>query len=224
MFGITNFNIIMVNKYGKRFTNEADTYDIFYRALTAHDVVKREYPNVPCYTIFDEATRLESPAGDWFNNTYVFGDEKVWSADNSAEIERGWIKMGDTLAELSTKVGLDPAALEETVKTFNQYCANGEDPEFARFPRTLLPLGSGPYYAIEGWPGVWDTFGSLKIDPKARVLSPSGEPVKRLYAAGTNGLGSIGFYYIGGGCIADAVAFGRLAGRTAAAETSWDAA
>jgi succinate dehydrogenase/fumarate reductase flavoprotein subunit len=52
------------------------------------------------------------------------------------------------------------------------------------------------------------------------VLDMDGQPIPRLYAAGE--LGSIwGVLYQGGSNNAESIAFGRIAGRNAAAESPW---
>jgi succinate dehydrogenase/fumarate reductase flavoprotein subunit len=49
------------------------------------------------------------------------------------------------------------------------------------------------------------------------VIDVNGNPIKRLYSAGE--LGSIwGILYPGGGNVTEALSFGRIAGRNAAAE------
>jgi predicted oxidoreductase len=55
---------------------------------------------------------------------------------------------------------------------------------------------------------------------ESRVLDMDGQPIPRLYAAGE--LGSIwGVLYQGGSNNAESIAFGRIAGRNAAAESPW---
>jgi predicted oxidoreductase len=52
-------------------------------------------------------------------------------------------------------------------------------------------------------------------------MRPDGTPIARLYSAGE--LGSIYSYlYQGTGNIGECLAFGRISGRNAAAETPWD--
>ncbi len=43
-----------------------------------------------------------------------------WSADNGAEVAKGWIKRAGSIAGLAGEIGLDPAVLEETVARWNR--------------------------------------------------------------------------------------------------------
>lgn len=142
-----------------------------------------------------------------------------WSDDNSAELARGWIKKADTTPELSKKIGIDAAALEETVSRWNRHCAEGRDADFGR-KRMLSPIESAPFYAIEIAPAFVNTQGGPRRNERGQILRPDGSPIKRLYSAGE--LGSIyGYLYQGGGNLGECMAFGRISGRNAVAEQPW---
>ena len=79
-----------------------------------------------------------------------------------------------------------------------------------------MPLEAGRRYAIETWPGVAGTTGGPRHDERARVVRPGGEPVPGLYAAGAVSL-VWGHLIEHGGGLTDAIVFGRIAGREAAA-------
>jgi succinate dehydrogenase/fumarate reductase flavoprotein subunit len=140
-----------------------------------------------------------------------------WSADNSAEIEKGWIKAADSIAALAGEVNMRPDYLQSTISQYNVNCVGGYDPEFGRSTNTLIPIARSPYYAISLWPSLYNTQGGPKRNGKAQVLDVWGKPIKRLYSAGE--LGSLWHRnYPGGGNVSEALAFGRIAGRNAVAE------
>ena len=56
-----------------------------------------------------------------------------------------------------------------------------------------------------------------------QVLDPAGNPIPRLYAAGSFGNIAGHTYGITGGNNAENMVWGRIGGRNAAAETPWDA-
>jgi succinate dehydrogenase/fumarate reductase flavoprotein subunit len=86
-----------------------------------------------------------------------------------------------------------------------------------RAPDSLVPLGRPPYYALELWPCLFNTQGGPKRNAGAQVLDVWGRPIKRLYSAGE--LGSLWHRnYPGAGNVSEALAFGRIAGKNAAAE------
>jgi len=142
-----------------------------------------------------------------------------WSEDNSAELAKGWVKRADTLAGLAALLGLDPAALADTVGRWNRYCDAKHDPEFGR-SLMLEPIADGPFYAVELSPSMLNTQGGPRRNEKGQIVRPDGTPIPRLYSAGE--LGSIYSYlYQGTGNIGECLAFGRISGRNAAAETPW---
>jgi succinate dehydrogenase/fumarate reductase flavoprotein subunit len=142
-----------------------------------------------------------------------------WSKDNSTELAKGWIKAADSLTALAATVGLDPATLVDTVNRWNHGCEAKHD---AQFGRTLMlaPIVAKPFYAIELSPSMLNTQGGPRRNENAQIVRPDGTPIPRLYSAGE--LGSIYSYlYQGTGNIGECLAFGRIAGRNAAAETPW---
>ena len=142
-------------------------------------------------------------------------EKYVWSEDNLAEIERGWIVASDTLSGLAGKLGLHPEGLEKSVALYNRYCDAGLDEQFNREPTTLVPLRSAPYYGFVSEPILAWSNGGPRRDANARVLGVSGQVIEGLFAAG-NVSSTYSWCKDGGFHIADALAFGRIAGRTAA--------
>jgi len=209
---------IFVDKYGRRFVNEAGIeIHEYYQELSHFDIGKMEFPRVPLWAVFDEQTRRRGPLS---RGTAGYNrDLYSWSLDNSAEIAKGWILQGKTIAELASRISTDPKALEETITRFNRHAKAGKDEDFGRPREDLRPL-EPPFYAIQLWPALINTQGGPRRDKESRVLDPDGKPVPRLYAAGE--LGSIWGYLYQGACnIGEALVFGRIAGKNAAAEEPW---
>ena len=120
------------------------------------------------------------------------------------------------MKELAEKIGIDPAALDKTVMTYNKYCEQKRDPDFGR-DMGLIPLDKDPFYAVKGYPGLWGTAGGPKINVNAEVLDCNGEPIRRLYAAGNaSGFAFPHMYPLSGTAIGDCFAMGCIAGRRAA--------
>ncbi len=69
-----------------------------------------------------------------------------WSVDNSAEIEKGWIRRADSIAELADLIGVDAQTLERTVEQYNAACEAGRDDPFGREPQTLGAVTQAPFY------------------------------------------------------------------------------
>ena len=176
----------------------------------------------PMYMIFDHKMFTSGPLYDkdpkagW--NTMV--DRYDWSDDNSAELDRGWIKKADTIAELAESIGVDASTLESTVGKWNEDSVAGADTDFGR-TMMLKPLAEGPFFALELSPSMLNTQGGPRRNGKGQVMRPDGSPLPRLYSAGE--LGSIySFLYQGTGNIGECLAFGRISGRNAAGEQPWE--
>lgn len=226
---------VWVDKYGRRFVGGPTSVNNYTPgtlpnhsasyACLKWDFNLCDFNAVPFYLIFDQST-VDSGGLlviDWL--AAVKGDY-VWSNDLSFEVDKGWILKADTLEELGKKIAQDPddagkmdgAVLAQTIATFNQYCAEGEDPEFHTAITGLNPLLQPPYYAFKMYPGCWNTFGGPKRDPRGHILDVHGDVIPGLFGAGECG-SVLGFLYAGGGWnIMEGVASGRLAGEEAAAQ------
>ena len=209
---------IYTNKHGKRFTNETGWELHFaWQAFYCFDPRHPGYPTLPIYGICDKDTIRKGSLHAGASGT---ARDYKWSADNSAEIAKGWIVEGKSLGDLAKRLGIAAATLEKTVAQYNGYCKAGVDPDFHRSRETLQPLLTAPYYAVELWPWMVNTMGGPRRDERARVLNTRRQPIPRLYSAGE--LGSLwGHLYCGGGNVGEALAVGRLAGANAAAESPW---
>jgi succinate dehydrogenase/fumarate reductase flavoprotein subunit len=211
--------MIVVGPDARRFTDE--------KFKTRHGKVPvngRWLPlSTPCpmFLIFDHTLFAAGPLYDKHPShgwTQII-ERYDWSEDNSVELSKGWIKSADSLAELASAVGLDPAALVQTVERWNRACDAKQDPDFGR-SLMMAPIIARPFYAVELSPSMLNTQGGPRRNEKGQIVRPDGTPIARLYSAGE--LGSIyGYLYQGTGNIGECLAFGRVSGRNAAAETPW---
>ncbi len=206
-------SFIHVDGDGRRFSDETgwEVHDRV-RALTCYLPRNPNRPRMPGWIIFDEAARQAGP----LHGIVGSPNNYRWSADNSAEIAAGWIRSGDSASELTANTGLDPSTLEQTLSEYAAAVRAGRDDRFGRARPTLAPLVP-PLFAIPMTPGVATASGGPRRDARARVLRPRGDPIQGLYAAGA--AGSIwGHLTEHGGGLTDAIVFGRIAGRQAAAQ------
>jgi len=244
-----SLQMILVNRYGQRFMNEA-LYWTHTKKSLAVDYFKDDvpptdpddycdYPNIPFWMIVDDA-RVKagvlgipsygqqgySPMVGWLGTHNIY----QWSSDNSAEIAKGWVVKADTIQALGSllnttdffgrPVSMDAAALATTVTNYNNYCAAGNDPDFGRNPKTMTPIQTPPYYAMEICMAMLNTNGGPVRNQYAQTTDVSGNVIPRLYSAGE--FGSIyGFLYQGAGNLPEAYGMGRVAGTHASAETPW---
>lgn len=192
---------ILVNKAGRRFTDEAPgTVDAWYERVTRRIYAQEEGI---AYVILDQRVK-EIP-------NYRLGIR----TDQSA-IEAG------TLESLAQKLGIPSAALADTVQAYNAACpaADGYDPlkEDGLATRGLTPpksnwsrpLAQGPFMAYPIISSNVFTFGGLKVNESAQVLDTDGCVMPNLYAAGE----TVGMYYTnytGATSVLKGLVFGRLA-------------
>ena len=225
-------NYIWVNRIGKRYCNEPNWVREHHKGWTIFSEFSFDGPGylrIPTYLVFDETARKAGSVWETFEGTgrellpKELGGTTPWSKDNLVEIEKGWIKKGETLEALATAIGapMDAATLKASVEIYNSYCAAGKDLEFSRAAQSLKPLDTPPYYALTLYPGLVCTHGGGRRNEKAQIVDPDKKPIPGLYSAGTFGstLGRI--YSVFGGNVGECCAIGRLAGRNAAAEKPW---
>jgi succinate dehydrogenase/fumarate reductase flavoprotein subunit len=210
-------NYLWVSGDGRRFTDESSEPK---HGHTARGGAYELFPLRPFHLIFDEQMRTAGPLSPtpdvlpvgW--NLLMNGSR--WSVDNSAEIEKGWIRRADSIAELADLIGVDAQTLERTVEQYNAACEAGRDDHFGREPQTLGAVTQAPFYVLEVTPLLGWSNGGPRRDGRARVLDTRGEVIAGLYAAGEVS-STYSWRKDGGFHIADALAFGRVAGRDAAA-------
>ena len=155
---------------------------------------------------------------------YIMDDAQVsanqiirsFSEGNKDEIEKGWIIKADTIEELAAACGLNAETLKATIDSWNAACASGADGLYGRPAASMVPVSTGPFYAMKLGPTMYNTQGGPQRNEKAEVLDLSGNPIPHLYSCGE--LGAMWpDMYNGGGNLAEASVYGRIAGRNAAA-------
>jgi len=206
---------ILVNRQGKRFVNEAATYNEVVKPFFNVNENGTGYRNLPAWAISDSQYRKK----------YTL---MAVSPDNP---EPEYFIKADTLDELADRIGVDAEGLQETVTRFNRFAREGKDKDFGRgdsaydrfvgdktTPHPVLgTIKKAPFYAIPMYPGSLGTKGGPRTNTNAQVLDVRGAPIPGLYAAGNAAAGVSGpAYYGGGGVIGLAMTYGYLAGIHAA--------
>lgn len=186
---ISRDNTVLLGANGKRFVNEKD---IGYMTQ-----------------------KLNSPV---FDQMHKDGLGYVWAISDKASLEAKGVKRGldmefitaDTFEELAAKMGLDEAAVVETLTNYNSYCETGHDSEFGRL---LLAKLEAPYCAVKVVPCEIITYGGIARNENAEVIRADGTVIEGLYTAGEASANSA---YMGF-TISNAFTWGRIAGNGAAA-------
>jgi succinate dehydrogenase/fumarate reductase flavoprotein subunit len=211
---------IAVNRQGRRFTNEANSYHDFVPAMA--EACRAEDGSIECFLVTDAASIRR----------YGLGMAPPFPGRLGRHLASGYIIRANSLAELARVCGIDPAGLQATIATWNPFAARGEDPEFGKGSNVyqrfngsagvspnpcVAPIAKAPFYAIRLVPGDIGTFAGLRTDPDSCVLDTEGEPISGLYAVGNDAASFMGGSYPGAGItIGPALVFGHRAAKHAA--------
>jgi succinate dehydrogenase/fumarate reductase flavoprotein subunit len=208
---------LIVNRTGRRFTNEAANYNALGGAFHEFDPTTFAYRNLPCWLVFDQGF-VERYGG--------FGAGPGGPLPD-------WVLRAPDLPSLAERIGVPGDALGATVARFNELVAAGHDDDFRRgdsaydgycgdrsqYPgvaATLGPVDTAPYYAVELHSSALGTKGGPRTDVDGAVLDVDGNTVAGLFAAGNAMAGPTGMVYGGaGGTLGPALVFGYRAGRAA---------
>jgi succinate dehydrogenase/fumarate reductase flavoprotein subunit len=208
--------IIAVNRHGKRFTNESNSYHDTGAAMIADGEGDAE---TGAWLICDHPTIRK----------YGLGYAKPAPVPISIYVRNGYLKTGKTFRELAQAAGIDAAGLEDTVNRYNLRAQVGDDPEFGRgstaFNRFLgdaehkpnpnvAPITKAPYYALKLVMGDLGTFDGLTTDIVGRVLDGTSKPIPGLYAVGNDRASIMGGNYPGAGItLGPIMTFGYITGQ-----------
>lgn len=218
-----SFSWIEVDADSERFYNETAELQLTHYKEKKHGrwVDTPHYRATPVHMIFDATTcRYNKLVVEMMSWNPVVGGYR-WSDDNTAEVEKDWIQQADSIEELATKIGRDPAKLRDTVERYNAACRDRRDADFQRNPETLYPIADGPFYAMRIDPVIVCTGGGARRNIRSEVLDHAGKPIPRLYEAGE--LGSMfSDLYQNGSYLTEAMISGRAAGREIAALSAWE--
>jgi len=197
---------IAVNLEARRFADESQSYKKLATACLYQ-------PRGIAFQIFDQAVMDQSVPNPTVN-------------DLKGAFEKGVIRKADSWADLARQIGIDSAALEETVARYNGFVATGKDLDFGRetlsggFGRPAV-LQTAPFYALPCSAAVLSTYAGLRVAPTTmQVRNVFGDTIEGLYAAGEVVGGFHGAGYMSGSSLGKAAIFGRVAGAQAAARAT----
>jgi len=217
---------IMVTPEGKRFVNE----NLYFSDC---GYLGGEQGISMCYRLYDQdlVAALEA--------------EGVSFAGVDAALAAGTAYKADSLEQLAAQLGMNAAALVETVQRYNAACASGVDEEFGKPAKrtgkiydparelsympvmidkeyTLLnPVATPPFYALvcecKAGGAYTITHGGVKTNTDGQVLDCLDQPISGLYAAGESANGQfLGKWYPQSGTsLCICFTMGRFAGASA---------
>ncbi len=196
---------VIVNQEGSRYVDESISYKLLGDACMAQS-------DHTSYQVFDQPI-------------FDSGDDRVAILDFNRRLEQGTLLKADTLQELAQMIDIPYNILKATLDTYNSYVDAGHDPDFGRKALVhhhgeLVRVETGPFYAFPSTAVVFGTYCGLRIDPQMHVLDVFGDRIGGLLAAGEVVGGFHGGAYMTGTSLGKAAIFGRIAAKTALAEST----
>ncbi len=186
---------ILVNKQGKRYVSE-DSYHSRSSMFT---------------------TQQTDRAG------WLIVDEKTYAVEPQHYGAYPLVDAFESVEEMEKALGMPTGTLQQTVSSYNEHAARGEDPEFHKGKKWLTPLDHPPYAALDASVGqatyMAFTLGGLEVTIDGEVVAEGGGTLPGLYAIGgcASNIAQDGTGYSSGTCLGESTFFGRRAGRHVAA-------
>ncbi|TCK29215.1 succinate dehydrogenase/fumarate reductase flavoprotein subunit [Ancylobacter aquaticus] len=210
--------LIAVDRSGRRFANEAASYDRFSRAIRSAEASQ---PTIPAALVCDAR----------FLWRYGLGMIRPMTFWLRPHLANGYLKRGDAPAELAKALGVDPDGLSATIARWNEMCAHGRDEDFAKgdsiYDRSngdivrgpnpcMAPLEKAPFYGVLVYPTPVATSLGLAANAQAQVLDDDGRAIPGLYVCGNDMSAAMGGEYQGpGGQLGPGMTFAYIAARHA---------
>ena len=191
-------SFLNVSEKGKRFRNEAINYnadaaanstlfqgDYHWTIVSADQLKKLEGGGLAGVGVDVKLTvppsmlpQIEGGSFDittpWPKATEVF----------DAMCDAGGAFKGETAEKLAEAAEMDAESLAKAIKDYEAICAAGFDNQCGKDAKYLIPMGSGPYYAIDSRVNNLSSVGGVAVDTEFRVLNEDQTPIPGLYAIG----------------------------------------
>ncbi|MBN1188835.1 MAG: FAD-dependent oxidoreductase [Dehalococcoidales bacterium] len=173
---------IWVNKNGRRFIEEG----LGCSPFEAPNAILRQ-PEQVCFSVFDEGIVQQV-----LNHGYIRPDAHTVSPVNKIEgalqdsLVKGNLMKALTTIDLAEWIGAEPTVFQSTIEKYNQFCEDGHDGEFSKNSEYLKALCHPPYYAAKCYPWHLGTVGGIRINERMQVLNKNQQPIRGLYAVGSD--------------------------------------
>lgn len=180
-------NNVYINLNGERFVPED-----FMQTQNAMAM----QPGQICYAVCDVVLQKENIAAAKTRKAGEDSDEHDAMDRIESDLQKeaaegtGKVLFADTLEELAAKMGVPIRQFLETIRTYNDYCEQGEDAYLYKNPRFLRKIEKAPFCAVKLQRFQIVTSGGLDSDEKMRVLDRHYQPMEGLYVTGDCSEGS----------------------------------
>jgi len=198
---------IYINAEGRRFVDEGADFRNYTYAKYGRVILAQ--PAQFAWQIFDAKAKAQ------LRDEYRIKQVTKRVANTLEDLVK---QLEDTNAENALKEIKAYNAAVRTDIPFNPNVKDGRRTEGLPVPKSnwANTIDTPPFEAYAVTCGITFSFGGLKINTDAQVLSSDGEPIPGLYAAGELVGGIFWFNYPGGSGLTNGAVFGRIAGANAA--------
>ena len=202
---------IYINAEGRRFLDEGADFRNYTYAKYGRIILNQ--PGQFAWQIFD--AKVKNQLRDEYRIRQV---TKV----TATTLEELVSKLDDVDAGTALKEIQAYNAAVRTDVAFNPNIKDGRCTEGLAINKSnwANTIDTPPFEAYAVTCGITFTFGGLRIDTGAQVISTDGEPIPGLYAAGELVGGIFWFNYPGGSGLTNGAVFGKIAGASAAARAA----
>lgn len=217
--GVVECPMLYVNLDGKRFIDEA----VWNKTYRASAIARQKGVTAYCILDGNGAKYLEtegvSDVGYMDRETNTLPNVEQVIQENAA-LGTPWVIAADSIEELAEKMGVPVKNLTATVEAYNADCRKGFDTQFGKEHKWLQEIRGPKYYALKMRPEGYGTVGGIKINDDCEALTPEGDPIPGLYAAGDCANDAVTYDYslvfkLWGSTLGLAVNTGRFAGESA---------
>ncbi len=199
---------VYVNATGRRFVDEGADFRNYPYAKYGGVILRQ--PGQFAWQIFDAKVKAQ------LRDEYKIRQVTKRTANTLEELVK---QLDDVDAEAALAELKAYNAAVRTDIAFNPNVKDGRGTQGLAIPKSnwANTLDTPPYEAYAVTCGITFTFGGLRINTDAQVMSTDGEPIPGLFAAGELVGGIFYFNYPGGTGLTNGAVFGRIAGSNAAA-------
>jgi fumarate reductase flavoprotein subunit len=168
------FPFLALSAEGKRFCNETvgmSSLNIPMSYTTRPEDAGKHF------RLFDSKKENYYPNSLGVSPAMLVGEGSAW-------MDPSILVSGNTLEELCENAGIPVSDGVESIKRYNEMCAQGRDDDFGVPGDYLVAMDTPPYYCIRGDLGMSGINAGVMVDDRYRVIDENDNPIPGLYAAG----------------------------------------
>jgi len=121
--------------------------------------------------------------GDVSSSVFGAGNGVSYKDKDSAD-EQNFYEL-NSLEEVAAVIGCPYEKLKATIDEYNSY-AGGYDAKFLKPSKWLRPITGDKFYVARHFPSGYGSLGGIKVNYNMECLDCADEPIKGLYACGTD--------------------------------------